>query len=284
MTPEKTLLSAEDAVRWFRAQPGNESAVRDNYFDLPVMDAARRYAASEEFAEVKRLLGVGNGRTILDVGAGNGIASYALAEAGWKVTSLEPDPSDEIGAGAIRAIQKASGLPIEIEEKIVVPLPFSDRSFHAIFARQVLHHIPDLFVAMRDFARLLHPGGQFLALREHVADTPAELEEFLSNHPLHALYGQEHAWPLETYLDAARASGLDKVHIWGQLESILNHAPRNEGNRRKIIRKMAERRYGGAGRFLKWWPGFMENTLRTYTATDKTGGRLYSFQMIKPSL
>jgi hypothetical protein len=72
-------LTWEDAVRWYRAQPGNEVEIRNNYFDLPVRNAAERFAASEEFAEILRLLGEGRGRHILDLGAGNGIASFALA-------------------------------------------------------------------------------------------------------------------------------------------------------------------------------------------------------------
>ncbi len=276
-------MTAEEAVRWYRAQPGNEQAVRDCYFDLPVLAAAQRFAASEEFAEVRRLLGPGAGRSILDVGAGNGVVSYALAMDGWKVTALEPDASNEVGSGAIRALAQEASLTITIEEQIGDRLPFPDASFDAIFCRQVLHHIPDLFVAMRDFFRLLKPGGVVLALREHVANTPAELEEFLRNHPLHQLYGQEHAWPLDTYRGSAREAGLAERHVWAPLESILNFAPGNEGGRRKAIRKIAERRFGGLGKWLKWWPHFMEASLRAHLATDTTGGRIYSFLWEKPA-
>src|SRR5688500_12525671 len=94
-------LSWEEAVRWYRAQPNNEAEIRNNYFDLPVLVPAERYAASEEFSELLRLLGPGNGRRILDLGAGNGIASFALAKNGWLVTALEPDESGEVGAAAI---------------------------------------------------------------------------------------------------------------------------------------------------------------------------------------
>ena len=31
-----TQMSWEEAVRWYRGQPGNEAAIRANYFDLPV--------------------------------------------------------------------------------------------------------------------------------------------------------------------------------------------------------------------------------------------------------
>src|SRR5262245_34630854 len=88
-------LDWEPAVRRFREAPGNQQAVLDNYFDLPVGGAAERYAASEEFREIVRLLGPGRGRLALDLGAGNGVSSFALAGAGWRVTAVEPDPSDE---------------------------------------------------------------------------------------------------------------------------------------------------------------------------------------------
>jgi len=104
----------EEAVRWYRAQPGNEVEVSNNYFDLPVRQAAERFAESEEFAEISRLLGAGEGRQILDLGAGNGIASYALASNGWVVTALEPDESEEVGAGAIQLLARATALLIKV--------------------------------------------------------------------------------------------------------------------------------------------------------------------------
>lgn len=276
-------MSAEDAVRWYRAQPGNEEAVRANYFDLPVRPAAERYAASEECAEVQRLLGPGDGRAILDLGAGNGIASYALAKAGWKVTALEPDASCEIGAGAIRELQAATGLPIAVEERLGDRLPFEDATFDAIFARQVLHHLPDLPAGVREMARVLRPGGALLALREHVAEDAEQLAAFLRNHPLHHLYAQENAFPLERgYLAAFRGAGFFVREVWGPLESILNFAPYPESARQRAVRRLAGRRFGGLGHVLLWRRKFVDASLRAHTAADATPGRIFSFLLEKP--
>src|SRR5438128_7630463 len=127
-------MTWEEAVQWYREQPDSAQAIRDNYFDLPVRAAAERYAASEEFREIQRLLGPGAGRAILDVGAGNGVASYAFARAGWRVTALEPDPSGEVGADAIEQLANETGVNIRIVREVGEQLPFQDGEFAAIHA------------------------------------------------------------------------------------------------------------------------------------------------------
>ena len=95
------LISWEEAVLWLRNQPDQLPLVRAGFYDDPLIEAARRYRISTEWQTVRRYLPAGQGRA-LDLGAGRGIASYALACEGWAVTAVEPDSSAIVGAGAIR--------------------------------------------------------------------------------------------------------------------------------------------------------------------------------------
>src|SRR3954462_12796972 len=116
----RVVKTWEQAVREFRADPANSRAVRDNYFDLPVSEAARRYARSREFRALRGL--VGKPGRLLDLGAGNGVTSYAFATKGWSVDAVEPDPSSEVGAGAISSVCR--GLDVRVHIAGAEALPF----------------------------------------------------------------------------------------------------------------------------------------------------------------
>jgi len=275
-------LSWEEAVRWYRAQPNNETEIRNNYFDLPVLGAAERYAESEEFAEVLRLLGLGQGKRILDLGAGNGIASYALAKNGWVVTALEPDASAEVGTAAIREIRQETGLPINVVRAGDKVLPFADEHFDAIHARQVLHHVPDLDLMASELFRVLRPDSLCLTTRDHVADDEQQLKEFRAAHPLHNLYGGEHAYPVEDYRSAFTKAGFRVLQCWGPIESVLNFFPGTERERQVMIRQVANHSYFRLGRLLSWSERFRVTQLRRHTERDNTPGRIYSFLLQRP--
>lgn len=80
--PTTSPLTSEEAVLRLRSQPELVDLVQNCYFDEPIHMAARRFAAGDEWKAVKKILPPLDGRTVLDVGAGRGIASYAFIQAG----------------------------------------------------------------------------------------------------------------------------------------------------------------------------------------------------------
>jgi SAM-dependent methyltransferase len=224
----------EEAVLWLRAQPDQAQLVRDGFYDDPLIDAAQRYYASSEWDAVRRLIGRPGGRA-LDVGAGRGISSYALARDGWAMTALEPDPSPVVGGGAIRDVAAASGLPIEVVEEWGETMPFRDGVFDLVYGREVLHHARSLPALCAEMARVLKPGGLFLATREHVIFKDADLGTFLAKHPLHSIYGGEHAYRLSEYRAAIEGAGIRLTRVINPWASAVNLYPRSAAEVARLI-------------------------------------------------
>ena len=223
---KSSSMTWEQAVEWLRQQPDQCELVKACFFDDPLLEAVKRYARSEEWLSVKAFLPKAEpGQRALDVGAGRGIAAYALANDGWQVAALEPDPSALVGANAIREVARLSGLPITVEQEWGEHLPFADATFDVIHARQVLHHAHNLPVLCAELYRVLKPGGVFVATREHVIDTPENLTTFRANHPLHNLYGGECAFRLDHYLDAITDAGFLFKKVISPFQSAINYFP-----------------------------------------------------------
>ena len=185
------------------------------------------FCGSAEFAEVKRLLGpILHHAVVADIGAGTGIASYALHKSGAsRVFAVEPDASDEVGRGAIERLREDTATPIEILDGWGEELPLPDDSIDVVYSRQVLHHAADLERFMSEVARVLRPGGVLLACREHVVDNDSQKREFLDSHPVHRLAGGENAFSLPQYLAAIAASGLVVRALLGPWDSVINAFP-----------------------------------------------------------
>ena len=271
--------SWEDAVARLVAEPDQQELVRAAYLDQPVSAAARRYDASEEWKAIRAFLPSPPG-TAVDLGAGNGVASYALARAGWKVIALEPDPSETVGAGAIRNLAAAEGLAIDVRDAMGESMPLADASVEVVLARQVLHHARDLGALCREAARVLRPGGVFVSVRDHVVSSDRQLKAFLAGHPLHRYYGGEHAYARQEYLRAIRNAGLEITHVLGSFDSVINYAPHTpESLRAELARRLP------AGRLLTAplaSPPVFHAMCRALSVLDQRPGRLLSVIARRP--
>lgn len=262
----------EAAVQQLREQPEQRQLVEACFYDDPLLQAAQRFRAGSEWAAVRQLVGAPQGAA-LDVGAGRGIASFALASDGWAVTALEPDPSALVGAGAIRALAQDAGLAIGVEQTWGEQLPFADNTFALVYCRQVLHHARDLRMLCREIARVLRPGGAMLAAREHVISKASDLQAFLDGHPLHRLYGGEHAYEVPAYVGAIEAAGLKLQRVFNSYESDINLYPLTQA---AIKQQWARRLHLPTAALIP-------NAALSWAGTRaKAPGRLFTFLARKP--
>lgn len=265
-------------MSWLREQPNQLDLVRDCYYDDPLLESAERFSQSEEAAELRKWLGHKLPGDILDLGAGRGIASYAFAKMGGRVTALEPDPSSLVGARAIEKLAASSRLPIRVVRDFGERLPFPDESFDVVYARAVLHHARDLSQLCREAARVLKPAGLFVATREHVLSQKSDLPEFLAGHPLHKLYGGENAFLLAEYTGAIMEAGLRLDAVLGPFDSAINYFPMAAVGFQAVIEARLRRRIP---RWLahplatnSWIQRFLGKRM---SRSSNTPGRLYSF-------
>ncbi len=262
------LISWEESVTMLKSQPDKQELVKACFFDDPLDEALSRYYSSSEWVEIQELLKKVYRGKALDIGAGRGIASFALAKDGWNVFALEPDSSEMIGSGAIKKIARDFALQIEVIETKGENLPFEDNSFDLVHARQVLHHASDLGQMCKEIYRVLKPGGTFIATREHVISKKSDLNKFLEKHPLHHLYGGENAFLLKEYLSAITNSGLKISKILKPYSSNINLYPLTKET---LLEKIEDKIKISLPHFL------LNFIVKVYERNTNNPGRIYSF-------
>jgi demethylmenaquinone methyltransferase/2-methoxy-6-polyprenyl-1,4-benzoquinol methylase len=103
--------------------------------------------------------GLGPGAKVLDVACGTGLMSLAatrLTQGRIVLTGVDPSPGM-----AARARMK---VPLEYFEGRAESLPVSDGVFDFVMMGYALRHMTDLSRALREFGRVLRPGGRVLLL------------------------------------------------------------------------------------------------------------------------
>lgn len=108
---------------------------------------------------------------VLEVGCGTGVlASRLLSELGPDAHLVAVDTSERFVD-----LTAQRGVPARVAD--VQALPFPDDSFDVVVAAWMLYHVPDLHAGLAEVARVLRPGGRFVAVTngdEHVADLRRE--------------------------------------------------------------------------------------------------------------
>ena len=121
------------------------------------------WRTGDEQVDIADLLRLGPDLHLLDVACGSGGPSLDLAErTGCRVTGLDIEPA---GIAQAEAQADARGLAGRATFRVLDcgdRLPFADGTFDAVLCIDAIVHLPDRFVILREWARLLHPGGRLL--------------------------------------------------------------------------------------------------------------------------
>jgi ubiquinone/menaquinone biosynthesis C-methylase UbiE len=96
----------------------------------------------------------------LELGAGTGFFLLNLMQAGLISRGVVTDISPGMVEVACRNGEQL-GLDVTGEVADAESLPFPDETFDLVVGHAVLHHIPDVELAMREVLRVLKPGGRF---------------------------------------------------------------------------------------------------------------------------
>ncbi|TAM59477.1 class I SAM-dependent methyltransferase [bacterium] len=125
-------------VAWYAARM-HENKGTNRLKNAVEVELCRRYA---------------EGRRVLDVGIGTGRGSIPLLAQGFQVTGI-----DSSQAMLDRCRQEAGAAPIELLQADLAGLPFPDASFDTLLSLNVLVHFPHWRGVLREWARVVRPGG-----------------------------------------------------------------------------------------------------------------------------
>jgi ubiquinone/menaquinone biosynthesis C-methylase UbiE len=135
-----------------------------------------------------------------DVGAGTGVVSGLLAEAGLRVFGFD------IAAGMLS--QAKSRLPGRVAVADATALPVAGASVDVLVYTWVLHHVSDLTTAMREARRVLRPGGRAVCVSGMALARPDDDMDVVM-HRLDGVLRRTSADHLPLLARAATAAGLE---------------------------------------------------------------------------
>lgn len=127
------------------------------------------------------LLGPAKLRSLLEVGTGSGILLPELSRHTDRLVAI--DIHDRLPE--VRDLLEKEGVHAEVIHGDLFAMPFEDAEFDALLCASVLEHLTDLDAALRQFTRVVAPGGTIVLgfpVRNIVTDTFFRLAHFDPRH------------------------------------------------------------------------------------------------------
>ena len=138
-----------------------EAAVRRETYGEDIGQSSWMTAA--EWLHFADQLGIRAGHNVLEIGSGSGgPAAYLAASRQCSVTGVD---INEHGIRNARELAHAKGLDDRLRFEAIDasrPLPFAAASFDAVISNDAMCHIRDRLAVLREWRRVVRPGGRIL--------------------------------------------------------------------------------------------------------------------------
>lgn len=166
---------------------------------------------------LRRWFGDGDApRRILDVGCGTGVISVLLAELGHDVAGIDVS-TEMLERARAKAADRTPDRPVEFQVGDAEAIPYPDDAFDAVTARHLVWTLPNPSNAIREWQRVVRPGGRIVLIEGHwdFDDPWDEYEEIHDELPLYR------GRPPAELVDFLRDRGLENVESEPLMESVL---------------------------------------------------------------
>jgi SAM-dependent methyltransferase len=203
---------------WTEYQPGFR--VSDHPVGSPEFFAeveAQRYALEPAIREMARFDDWA-GKDVLEAGCGIGTDGLCFARAGARYTGIDFSPT------AIEIAQErfaAAGHEGRFVRGTIAEQPFADGSFDLVYSNGVIHHLPETERVVREFHRVLRPGGRAIVMVYHRTSLNHHVSIMLVRRALAALLLLPGVGRV-----AARVTGEDPAVLEGHRELLREHGLR----------------------------------------------------------
>ena len=115
------------------------------------------------FADTLDQLGPGEGKRLLDVGAFPGHLTLAAQTLGYQVEALTGTNESARGLENFTARLSSHRVPVVLADVEFDSFPFSDQSFDAVLATEIIEHLPfNPYHLLREAFRVLKPKGRII--------------------------------------------------------------------------------------------------------------------------
>ncbi len=170
----------------------------------------------QHFGRDERSSSALDGLTILDIGCGGGLLSEPLARLGASVTGADASATN-IEVARLHAA--SSGLTIDYRATTAEAIADSGQTFDVVLAMEIIEHVSDIDLFIRECARMVRPGGLLLVATLNRTPKSFALAIVGAEYILRWLPVGTHSWhkfvkPSEL-IDALEAGGLNVLDQTG---------------------------------------------------------------------